>query len=198
MRVLMISSALAALVVLSPLTAAAQSHDANVVTESGVSFLPAAAQGGTEHTLGLGGRAGGYGPGVGGMLRYWLSDTLIFDAGVAHSGYVFPGYTDFGQTVITASLLYAFRRLPYEALTLQFYVGGGVNISTWHYNHFLAGQTRETTVGGHGLVGVEMILRKVPRLGLGAEAGVYSSHRFAGIDPVGGLGSAVYAIWYVK
>ena len=45
---------------------------------------------------------------------------------------------------------------------------------------------------------MELIFKQIPRIGVGAELVAFTTHEFVGIDPVGGLGSAVYAVWYLK
>jgi hypothetical protein len=125
----------------------------------------------------------------------------MFDADISHYGDTFPGYSSFGQTVTTFSVLYNFYNEQFEPLRLRIYAGGGFNIATTSYD-YQGGSTvataRLNNVGGQGVGGVELLFKQIPRLGVGAELVAFTTHEFVGIAPVGGLGSSVYAVWYLK
>jgi hypothetical protein len=122
----------------------------------------------------------------------------MFDADISHSGQAYPNYSSFGQTVTTFSLLYNFYNEQFDALRLRIYAGGGINLVSTAYDFQGAATARLNNVGGQGVGGVELIFKQIPRLGVGAELVAFTTHEFVGIDPVGGLGSAVYAVWYLK
>ena len=187
--------------------AEAQTFSPNLVSRSGVSFAPAAATppaastSTAPHRFALGARAGGYAASFGFMIRYWFNDHWMFDADISHYGDTFPGYSSFGQTVTTFSVLYNFYNEQFEPLRLRIYAGGGFNIATTSYDYqggATVATTRLNNVGGQGVGGVELLFKQIPRLGVGAELVAFTTHEFVGIAPVGGLGSSVYAVWYLK
>jgi len=209
--ILSIRSAVRALICLALLFALtagaeAQTFSPTLVSRSGVSFAPAdaapaaAAASAEPHRFALGARAGGYAASIGFMIRYWFTDHLMFDADISHYGHDYAGYASFGQTITSFSILYNFYNEQFDALRLRIYAGGGINIATTSYAYTGQGQAtaRLNNVGGQGIGGVELLFKQIPRLGVGAELTAFTTHEFVGIDPVGGLGSSVYAVWYLK
>ena len=151
------------------------------------------------HIFGAGLRTGGYTFGIGAMVRYWFTQQLFIDAAISHYGY--SGYAGFGQNTVTASLLYMFKKIDTnDSIVFRIYAGGGVNVSTFHYNNGATDQS-DTVWGGQGLAGVEMIVKQLPQLGFGLDVGVYSGHDFVNVNAptgIGGFSPTIYAVWYCK
>ncbi len=207
--------------------AGAQTFSTNIVSSSGVSFAPADAvttptplttpaitfapatqpvpANAGPHTFAVGVRAGGYAAGIGFMVRYWFTNHLFLDADISHYGQDFGGfgYASFGQTVTSFSVLYNFYNEGFDALRLRIYAGGGVNVAHTSYSfvgNVNAANAGLTNWGGQGVGGVELIFKpqKIRRLGVGAELVASTTHVFQFVDPVGGFGSTIYAVWYLK
>ena len=215
----------ASLILFVAIPASAQTGSSNILVTSGVTFLPsedeagelaadiavplkfeapvvgfnafAPRQGTEKHLFGAGLRTGGYGIGIGALVRFWFTQQLFLDAGISHYGY--SGYTGFGQNTVMASLLYMFKKIDTnDSIAFRIYAGGGINISTWNYDDGFTKQ-KDTLVGGQGVAGVEMIVKQLPQLGFGLDVGVYSGNDlFYAPTNVGGLGSMIYAVWYFK
>ena len=150
-----------------------------------------------KHIFGAGLRTGGYGLGIGALVRYWFTQQLFIDASISHYGY--SGFTGFGQNTVMGSLLYMFKKIDTnDAIVFRIYAGGGINISTSRYDDGLT-EEKDTLVGGQGLAGVEMIVKQLPQLGFGLEVGVYSGNDlFYAPAGIGGFGTTIYAVWYFK
>ena len=216
----------ATLVLLVAIPASAQTGSSNLLVTSGVTFLPSQDEDLTvteaavplkfetpiagfntfvlrqtedPHTFAAGLRSGGYAFGIGGVARFWFTQKFFIDAGISHYGYAFAGYTGFSQNTVMASLLYMFKRIDNDSMIFRIYAGGGININTWNYNTGINDDSR-TEVGGQGLAGLEMIVKQLPKLGFGAEVGVYQGpdEDFVNAPGIGGFSSMIYAVWYFK
>lgn len=155
-----------------------------------------------KHTIGGGLFTGGYSYGIGGMLRFWMGDVIFFDIRLAHHGQFYY----LNHTVFSASAMYNIKKWDdFDEVILRLYAGGGIDILHWSADASYYGNGfsyDSTSVGGHGLAGVEVLLKQLRQLGFGAEAGFYSrnhdvSNTFS-LPGWGGFGSSIYAIWYFK
>jgi len=148
------------------------------------------------HMFAVGIRSGGYAYGFGGLIRWWFSQQLLLDIGVAHYGYF--SYLSYNQ--VSGTIGYVFKRIDTnDVVVIRFYAGGGITISRWSYDPDIYGPgLSNTSIGGHGIVGVELIFKQLPRLGLGGDVGFYSTNNRFNIGGFGGFGSSIYAIWYLK
>ena len=152
-----------------------------------------------KHHIGGGLRTGGYSYGIAGMLRFWFNDIIFFDASIGYHAF----YYYLNHTIITLQVGYTIKRWDeFEALILRLYVAGGIDILHWSYDANIYGATLDnSSVGGHGVVGVEILLKQLRQLGFGAEAGFYSRQHSVdnfGLAGFGGFGSGIYAVWYFK
>ena len=217
----------ASLILFVAIPASAQTGSSNILVTSGVTFLPsedeageltadiavpltfeapmaavkvfAPRQASDPHMFAAGARSGGYGPGIGALVRFWFTQQLFLDAGISHYGYSYAGYSSFGQNTVLASVLYMFKRIDNDTMIFRIYAGGGINISTYNYNSGFGDQS-DTQFGGQGLGGLEMIVKQLPKLGFGAEVGVYQGNDFddVAITGIGGVSATIYAVWYFK
>ena len=155
-----------------------------------------------KHTIGGGLRTGGYSYGIGGMLRFWMGDFIFFDVSLAHHG----AYYAVNHTIFSGSVMYNIKKWDdFDEVILRLYAGGGIDIVHWSIDRSLypASFTYDSTsLGGHGVAGVEVLLKQLRQLGFGAEAGFYSRNHDANVNfdlhGWGGFGSGIYAIWYFK
>jgi hypothetical protein len=155
-----------------------------------------------KHTIGGGLRTGGYSYGIAGMLRFWMNERIFFDVSLGyHAAYFYLNHT-----VFSASVMYNIKTWDdFDEVILRLYAGGGIDILHWSVDRsaYPNGFTYDsTTLGGHGVAGVEVLLKQLRQLGFGAEAGFYSrnhdvSNTFS-LPGWGGFGSGIYAIWYFK
>jgi hypothetical protein len=155
-----------------------------------------------KHKIGGGLRTGGYSYGIAGMLRFWLNDVIFFDVSLGyHAAYFYLNHT-----VFSASVMYNIKKWDqFDEVILRLYAGGGIDILHWSVDRsaYPNGFTYDsTTLGGHGLAGVEVLLKQLRQLGFGAEAGFYSKNHDVSntfnLHGWGGFGSGIYAIWYFK
>jgi len=154
-----------------------------------------------KHTIGGGLRTGGYSYGIGGMLRFWLGEVIFFGVSVAHHAY----YYYLNHTVFSASVMYNIKKwYQFDEVILRLYAGGGIDIVHWSADSAYYGTLfsyDSTTLGGHGVAGVEVLLKQLRQLGFGAEAGYYTTNHDVQnfqLNGWGGFGSGIYAIWYFK
>ena len=154
-----------------------------------------------KHKIGGGLRTGGYSYGIAGMMRFWLGDVIFFDVSLGyHAAYVYLNHT-----VFSGSVMYNIKKWDdFDEVILRLYAGGGIDILHWSVDAsaYPNGFTYDsTTLGGHGVAGVEVLLKQLRQLGFGAEAGFYSKNHDVqnfGLPGWGGFGSGIYAIWYFK
>lgn len=141
------------------------------------------------HILGIGVRLGGSSFGGFGLnIRYWLSEVLGIEAGLSHYGYAFYGYTQ-----VSGGVLYIFKKAEVGPLDLNIYAGGGVDIAFFSGS----GLDSDTGIGGHGLAGVEFVLKSNPKISFGGDLGFYQIPDFFGFSSAG-IASSLYFHYYIK
>jgi hypothetical protein len=158
-------------------------------------FIPRQAD--DPHTIGVGVRSGGYAYGFGGLLRWWFSQQLFLDIGAARHSYG----SFLSHTVISGTVNYVIRHWDTnDVVVVRLYAGGGISMVRWSWDEDFYGTDYDSTAyGGHGLVGVELIFKQFPKLGIGGDAGFYSTNgNYFNYGGYGGFGSSIYAIWYFK
>lgn len=150
-----------------------------------------------HHTFGVGGRAGGFTFGVGASARYWGSEKLGLQADVSHYG-----ISTIGITQIAPSVLFVLGNPDLSKSTqIRPYAGGGINIMriAEDYSDFGFSELNgsETSLGGQGMVGAEMIFGGAPNFALSGDLGYYSTGKFFGVS-IGGFALSISGHYYFK
>lgn len=175
---------------------------------------PAPTPAAPEHRrLALGGRLGGFSFGVGGSIRGWASDRFAIQFDI--SRYSIGSSTSFGGVSVGVdysvmqfgpSILYSF---PLEnqgdGMWVSPYAGGGLNIYRTTLKSRASGfgtidetSESETNLGFQVVGGAELRFRQVPRLGVSADLGYYSTGTpFLGIQ-IGGFAYGAAVHWYLR
>jgi hypothetical protein len=167
-----------------------------------------------EHRrLALGGRLGGFTFGVGGSLRGWTNDRFAIQFDISRysigSSSSFGGVSvglDYSVMQFGPSVLYSF---PLEnqgdGVWVRPYAGGGLNVYRTTLKSRASGfgitdetAESETNLGFQVVGGAELRFRQVPRLGVSADLGYYSTGTpFLGIQ-IGGFAYGAAVHWYLR
>lgn len=165
------------------------------------------------HTLGLGGRAGGFTFGLGGSLRYWRNSKTGFDVAVSHYS-VGGSATDFGVVAtanmsvlqVAPSVLFIIGEPDTTKPTIiRPYAGGGINIyrssmsaRASGFGESLSESASATDMGFQGFAGAEFVFKSLPKFGVSGEFGYHSTGTpFAGYS-LGGFAISVSGHYYIK
>ena len=149
----------------------------------------------SEHLFGVGVRAGGYGFGIGGTVRYFLPTSPLgiqaeasrYGVGVAGLGY------DYSSTLFDVEVLYRLNEIKIEApLKLQPYAGGGVAIIRTSYDVL-----SNTSTGAIFTGGVEVFFDQVPKLGVSGAFEFTTNGAFNSVS-IGGPAFIAAAHYYLK
>lgn len=150
-----------------------------------------------RHTFGFGGRAGGFTFGVGASARYWGSEKLALQLDLSHYG-----VSTLGITQVAPSVLFVLGTPDLSKPTqIRPYGGGGINIMriSEDYSDFGFSELNdsETSIGGQGMVGAEMVFAGAPNFALSGDLGYYSTGKFFGVS-IGGFALSVSGHYYFK
>ncbi len=147
-----------------------------------------ASAGDRPHTVGLGGKAGGFAFGVGASARAWATDRIGVQTDLSH----FEVGT-VSVTQISPSVIVTLGSPDLDADTqLRPYAGGGINIM-----RVASTFSSDSGVGFQAFVGGEWVFARAPRLGLSGDIGYYSTGKFFNVS-IGGFAVSVLGHYYIK
>jgi len=151
-----------------------------------------------EHALGVGGRAGGPGFGIGVAARAWSREGYGLQVELSRFT---PASNPGGAATVqlAPSVIFAFRDHVFDYWSLRPYVGAGPSLQH-RGSDLLPGENDPlsgTTFGFQGFGGAEFTFASLPRFAVSADAGYRQQPPYAGADR-GGFGLVVSGHWYVK
>lgn len=200
-----------ALCLLASPDASEQTSSTPTATKQAASRPPASPE--RPHTVGLGGRAGGFTFGVGASVRYWRSQKIGFEVGLSHYS-VGGTVSDFGIVAssnasvlqIAPSVLFVIGEPDTSKSTIiRPYAGGGLNIyrssldaRASGFGETASASTSATDMGFQGFAGAEFVFKALPKFGMSGEFGYHSTGTpFAGYS-LGGFAISVSGHYYIK
>jgi len=151
-----------------------------------------------EHVLGVGGRVGGPGVGVGVAARGWSRERVGVQVELSR----FTPANDPGRQAtvqLAPSVIYAFRDHVFDYWWLRPYIGAGPSLQH-RGSDVLPGENDPlsgTTFGFQAFGGGEFTFASLPRFALSADLGYRQQPPYAGVDR-GGFGLVVSGHWYLK